>query len=148
MDKRFRVAEMAQKGFSARLIYAKMKKARVLVPLSTIGLWLQRLKANRNAFLTGPRRKHAGNVKANRKGAAPLSMRDRMRIREFVKKHPELRLRKSAKALPGGIKASYSTVRRESRKHGMVGKHKAKKPRLTKAQRAKRRQFAKDNLGF
>ena len=147
MDKRFRVSALLQKGFSCRLVYSEMRKSGLTVPLSTIALWRRQLASNPTAFLSGPRRKHTGNTKANRT-ASPLTVRDRLRIRSFVKAHPQLRYRKTAAALPRGITASYSTVRRETIKYGMRGKHRAKKPMLSKAQRAQRRHFAKDNVGF
>ena len=139
-------AKLFWQGNSFSVIRSKLFHMGRPVPLSTLKDWAQRLKSNTSLFLQGRRRKRLGNVRANRNGARPLSHGDRIRIREYIAAHQEQDLRTDAAHLPDDIQASYSTVRRERIKAGLKPLHTRRKPRLTKAQRMKRREFAKANL--
>jgi hypothetical protein len=143
---RNKVAKLFFQGFSSYMIGKQLAKEKVVVSGRTIRDWVTRLEQNPDQYYAGRRYKHSGNTTANRKGAPPLSTHDRLRIRGFARQKKGLRA--LAKTLPAGLKASRSTLRRESVKEGMVPLHRSHKPLLTRATKRKRLTFSVDTLNF
>jgi hypothetical protein len=143
---RNKVAKLFFQGFSSYMIGKQLAKEKVVVSGRTIRDWVTRLEQNPDQYYAGRRYKHSGNTTANRKGAPPLSTHDRLRIRGFARQKKGLRA--LAKTLPAGLKASRSTLRRESVKEGMVPLHRSHKSLLTRATKRKRLTFSVDTLNF
>jgi hypothetical protein len=146
--KRNRVALLHAKGLSAYMIHRELKQEQCVVPIRTIQRWCSALDKDQDAFLSGRRYKRTGNPKRGRNGAAPLSVHDKQRLRARCLEFPETPYRKLAAELPADLKASPSTLQREATKDGQHSFHRDKKPALTKANKRKRRAYAKAVLAY
>jgi hypothetical protein len=145
-QERVEFAQLFWLGNSYSVIYRDMLKRGFPVALSTLKSWGVRLKGNPAAFLSGQKRERLGNPRARRKGAPPLTAADKFRLQEIIRANPEQSLRTTAAHLPKNLKASKSTLQRVRPKSGLKPRHKVKKPKLTRAQRRVRRQFAAANI--
>lgn len=141
---RAKAVELTKLGFSASVVARRVK-----IPVRTVKRWQNQIREYEGLFATGPRVNLKGNPRANRRGKAPLSKRDKLRLRDFVRRNPKVSFRNVAAQLKDkGIYASYSTVIRESAKAGIVTLHRPKKPEINYEQQQKRVVCAKNLLDF
>jgi hypothetical protein len=141
---RAKTVQLAKQGCSSSVI-----SRQIGIPVKTVQRWVRSIKGNAAAFEKGPWPSRAGNKKANRKGVHPLSLHDRIKIREAIRHNPSRSLRKTVKAVAEfGISASRETIRKERMLQGLEPLHRSKKPALEAWQRTKRVVFCKNRRGF
>jgi hypothetical protein len=141
---RAKCVQLAKQGCSSSVIARQAG-----IPVKTVQRWMRAIKGNPAAFERGPWPARKGNVKANRKGLNPLSVTDRIKIREAIRHNPRRSLRKTTKAVAEfGISASRETIRKERMLEGLDPLHRSKKPALEAWQRSKRVVFCKNRRQF
>lgn len=109
---------------------------------STAGDWLKQWHQNKDSFESRPERKRQVS-------ARKYSPRDLQEIRAFAESHPRTSIRSIAQVLPRlGIHTSKSTVWRLVARQGLRSFRTVLKPKLTRAQKRKRMNFATDKKEF